>query len=511
MGAITCLSSAHADHICHPENDRRRCQVMTAERLLNTSELREAAANLEAVTGITPGALEALHRHELEAWHRWMDQDTYEYRHEAWYQKWREADLQRHQAVQRQAVLDWAHVRRGSDLFVRGLGGFNIDVAVCESLADIFHSNYWNCRARSFYSSYFPSEHSLARIARREQAERSLRYQHTWVLRPRDLQARGHFAALDRLSNLDQQLWIDSALQPATNLARLGWILALPDDHPIRCHLIRFHSYWACPDNANTLHELVEAAESLSVANVRQVGPRRATLLGEAGVSSMIDLAHLDDDRQARVVENCTADYRSLPKRVLQTLVQNAAAELPRRWPAELTAGTKPLTLLRRLRELQQARLVGPDVYFAHLDSLADGPINAYGEQMQVLRSKHAIVQTAARLSNCAASYATFVEHKEYVLICLVDTTTGAPKALGGAYVVRDLTKEETASLRTVDGDPASLRWDQIVERKNRGPSLATRNAFDAYLSWLWASEADKQLIGGAQRYSVRYFLRPGP
>ena len=262
------VSSVHADHICHPENDRRRCQVMTAERLLNTSELCEAAANLEAVTGITPGMLEALHRHTLEAWR--IDQDTSEYWHEAWYQRWREADLQRHQAVQRQAVLDWARVRRGSDLFVRGLGRFNIDVAVCESLAAIFHSNH-------FYSSYFPSEQRLARIARREEAERSLRYQRTWVLRPRDLQARGHFAALDRLSNLDQHLWIDSALQPATNLARLGWILALPDDHPIRCHLIRFHSYWACPDNANTLHELVEAAESLLVANVRQVGPRRAT------------------------------------------------------------------------------------------------------------------------------------------------------------------------------------------------------------------------------------------
>lgn len=69
--------------------------------------------------------------------------------------------------------------------------------------------------------------------------------------------------------------------------------------------------------------------------------------------------------------------------------IENAAAELPRRWSAELTACTKPITLLRRLRELQIDHLTGPDVHFAHLDSLADGPIYACGEQMQVLRSKH--------------------------------------------------------------------------------------------------------------------------
>ncbi len=434
--------------------------MAAGSRLLNTSELSEAATNLEAVTGITAGTLEALHRQELEAWHQDIEKSPN--KHEAWYQQWMGEGLERHQAVQRQAVLDWMHVRRGSDLFVRGLGRFNIDATVSKSLADVFwHAQskpFRYCPSGSFYSIYLLAESTLVR---KKEAERSIKYDNTWVLRPRDLQARGHFPALAAEKIRAQR---------SRHLQRIGWLLALPDDHPIRCHLIRFHSHWTRPDNANTLHELVEAAESLLVANVRQVGPRRSTLLREAGVKSMIDLAHLDDDQQAHIAANCT---RSLPKGVLQTLVQNAAAELPRRWLAELTAGTKPMTLLRRVRELQIARLTGPEVRFTHLDSLADGPINACGEQLQVLRSKYAIIETAKRLRNCAASFATRVENKQYVLVSLVDTETGVPKALGGANVSRI----GNGNQRVV-----SEFWDQVVERSNREPSPATQTAFDAYL-----------------------------
>ena len=448
------------DHICSPKNDSRRSWVMAAgSRLLNTTELSEAAANLEAVTGITAGMLEALHRQELEAWHQ--DIDTSSNKHAAWYQRWKGEELERHQAAQRQAVLDWAHVRRGSDLFVRGLGRFNIDATVSKSLADVFcHAQnkayrYWP--SGSFYSIYLLAESTLVR---KQEAERSLKYDNTWVLRPRDLQARGHFPELAAEKTRAQR---------SRHLQRVGWLLALPDDHPIRCHLIRFHSYWTRPDNANTLHELVEAAESLLVANVEQVGPRRSALLSEAGVKSMIDLAHLDDDQQAHIA-NCT---KSLPTGVLQILVQNAAAELPRRWSAELTAGTKPITLLRRVRELQTARLSGPDVHFTHLDSLADGPINACGEQLQVLRSKYAIIETAKRLRNCAASFATRVKDKRYVLVSLVDTKTGAPKALGGANV---------SHIGNDNQRVVSDFWDQVVEHSNKTPSPATQAAFDAYL-----------------------------
>ena len=459
------IHDMHTDHICHPENDRRRCQVLAADsRLLNTSELREAAANLEAVTDITPDMLEALHRHELEGWHREMAlRKKLGAKLEAWYQLWKEEMLERHIAVQRQAVLDWARVRRGSDLFVRGLGRFNIDVAVCKSLADVFAQprqiwGYDYCK--SFYTIHLHSESTSARA----EQERTLKYHHTWVLRPQDVQARGHFPALDTG-------WIRfSGLQPLT---RVGWLLALPDDHPIRRHLIRFHAYWARPDNASTLHELVEAGEALSVAHVQQVGPQRRALLSEAGVTSMIGLAHLDDDQQARIAESCAANNRSLSKRVLRTLVQNAAAELPRRWAAELNAGAQPITLLRRLRELETTRLAGPEVHFAHLDSLADGPINAHGEQMQVLRSKHAIIQTAKRLRNCAAGYATRVKKNQYVLVSLVDTRTGAPKALGGVAVVLKL----GASIPCEFGE-SGPNWHQIVEQSNEAPSLATQTAF---------------------------------
>ena len=91
---------------------------MTSDRLLNNDSLRAAAANLQVVTSITPSMLEALHRHELDKMYTWLERDDQEYRHSAsWKERTRDL-YEQHVATQRRAILDWACVRTGSDLFV---------------------------------------------------------------------------------------------------------------------------------------------------------------------------------------------------------------------------------------------------------------------------------------------------------------------------------------------------------------------------------------------------------
>ena len=408
-------------HINQRENADRKLRVVAAVRLLNTAELRAAAVNLEAVTDVTPGMLEALHRHEVEGIYRG---DTTHW--SGFIQRYTFGE---HVAAQRRAVLEWAHVRRGSDLFVRGLGRFDIGRAACK-----------------FQWDWIP------------QLERDWNaWNTTWVLRPQDLQARGHYPAM----------------QDEASYSRIASVLTLPEDHPVRCHLVRFHSHWARPENENTLHELVEAAKALSrLERVRLIGPARQRMLMRAGVTNMSALATLDEDRQARIVSNS----RGLSKRMLQTLVQNAAEELQRCWP-DIAADARPITLLRQLRELERTRQNGPDVHFAHLDSLADGPIYKDGLQIQVLRSTRAIVETARRLRNCAASYAKRVKAERYVLMSLVDTKTGKPKALGGFDIHLWLRYSSLA----LGECGLTLDLITIVEHSNSAPSRATTDPFETY------------------------------
>ena len=74
------------------------------------------------------------------------------------------------------------------------------------------------------------------------------------------------------------------------------------------------------------------------------------------------------------------------------------------------------------------------------------------------------MIKVAQELNNCAAYLVPFITAKEYVLIALVDTRSGRPKALGG------------------------WKWgihfgmDQIVEKSNRSPSGTTLDHFAAFL-----------------------------
>jgi hypothetical protein len=488
-------------HIGLPENASHRKQVMASDRLLNTDSLRAAAANLQMVTSITPSMLEALHRHELDKMYTWLDKHdkdvTHDWtrRHSAWWKKWTRGKCEQHVAMQRRAILDWAHVRRGSDLFVRGLGRFDISLAGLRSRADIctsVHELRRNHRIDRYrhvpvYQQWLPT--TSCRLWWRSE------FYKPWVLRPQDLQARGYFPEIYGLFG-EAQEWereypweYPLEMRPSwehvyKSFQHVASILALPNDHPVRRHLIRFHSHWKRPEHANTLHELADAAAHLSLENVRQVGPSRSRLLREAGVLNMIALAKLDDGKQASIAQNS----KGLRKAVLQGLVRNAAEKLPSCWPDALAASAKPITLLGRLRELEIARHAGPDVHFSHLNWLPDGHINELGEQMQVLRSKHAVIEVGRRLRNCAASYVRHIENGGYVLVSLVDTNTGLPKALGGS---------RSMHLRDVlEGDA----WEEIVEHSNQEPSPATRCAFRTYY---WSIvEPEKARHAGLPVYS---------
>jgi hypothetical protein len=465
-------------HIGLPENANHRKQVMTSERLLNNDSLRAAAANLQAVTSITPSMLEALHRHELDKMYTWLERDDQEYRHSASWKKRKREKCEQHVALQRRAILDWACVRRGSDLFVRGLGRFDISLACLRSCADnctFIHELRLDHRIDSIrnvpaYQEWLPTTKCRIQYI----AEY---YYMPWVMRPQDLQARGYFSEIYTFPER-------YCSYPAEATGYVASILALSNDHPVRRHLIRFHSHWKRPEHLNTLHELVEAAAQLSLENVCQVGPSRSRLLREAGVSNMIALAKLDDGQQASIAQNS----KGLRKALLQGLVRNAAEKLPSCWPDTLAASAKPITLLGRLRELEIARHAGPDVHFSHLNWLPDGPINELGEQMQVLRSKHAVIEVGRRLRNCAASYVRHIENGGYVLVSLVDTNTGLPKALGGS---------RSMHLRDVlEGDA----WEEIVEHSNQEPSPATRCAFRTYY---WSIvEPEKARHAGLPVYS---------
>ena len=102
------------------------------------------------------------------------------------------------------------------------------------------------------------------------------------------------------------------------------------------------------------------------------------------------------------------------------------------RWASDWPEGgekLKPPTLLRRLREAEARRSLGPDVHFAHLDCIADPP--AEGKlALRVLRRSHDVVHIATQLGNCARSYIGRVKSGRYVLVGAFEGEK--PKALAG-------------------------------------------------------------------------------
>jgi hypothetical protein len=193
-----------------------------------------------------------------------------------------------------------------------------------------------------------------------------------WLVGVDELQAVGHFPALRH----DQRKYFVE-------------ILTYGPQNPARQHLITHHEWWNDEENANALDEL---------------------------------------KRVAAEYETASNEWHALStKPGLQKLRWERS-----RWMSDWPEGgekLKPPTLLRRLREAELRRQLGPDIHFAHLDCIADPP--AEGKlALRVLRRSHHIAHVAEKLSNCARSYIGRVQRGRYVLVGAFDGEK--PKALAG-------------------------------------------------------------------------------
>jgi hypothetical protein len=301
----------------------------------------------------------------------------------------------------RRALAEWLGIHRGSDLFVRGLGRFDIgrNSAFTPFQVHRVHPSLGACYSTSDGRNVGYAKHC------------------TWMLRPVQLQANAYFPEV-----------------PPDAREHIVLILELPCGHCVRRHMIRFYAWWKQPQHASMLHELIKAAERLAQLDVvRSVGGKRQQLLVEAGITDITMLARLSSDEQERVAK----DTPGISTLLLGTLAQNAAQELPRWWPVDIGEDAQPLTLLGSLRKLQEARDIEND-YYKHLDSLADMGVEDGDGMLRILRSKAAVRDVAERLRNCAASYAAQVRAGKYLLVGLQCPTRGW-EALAGLKLWDDL------------------------------------------------------------------------
>ena len=167
--------------------------------LLDTPELISAAARMEAVTGIPPVALEELWRAETSTC---------------------VSDIRLRKDVC-DAIMAWAEIERGSDLFVAGK--FNI-ARVHEDLV------------------------------RKATARSGLPILQDILFRPCDLQTAAYFTTVHQ----------GHPISPASSsgaFRRISRILGHIDgaDYPPRQHLLRYRVWWDDPDHINQLDELEDA------------------------------------------------------------------------------------------------------------------------------------------------------------------------------------------------------------------------------------------------------------
>ena len=184
--------------------------------LLDTPELISAAARMEAVTGIPPVALEELWRAETST----CDSAG--------------RDIRLRKDVC-DAIMAWAEIERGSDLFVAGK--FNIGKAHEDLLLP-------TCAALSDTGG----PPSLRNI----------------LFHPCDLQAAAYFPTVLRSCKKAPSGNLRQAISPVSSsgaFRRISRILGHIDgaDYLPRQHLLRYRVWWDDPDHINQLDELEDA------------------------------------------------------------------------------------------------------------------------------------------------------------------------------------------------------------------------------------------------------------
>ena len=145
--------------------------------------------------------------------------------------------------------------------------------------------------------------------------------------------------------------------------------------------------------------------------------------LEDAGVRTVLMLAELDAEQQEALV----LQLLHMGPRRLQQAVESAQRLL---WPPG-AEGTPPEALLERLRVERRKE---PNVLFPHLEDLPDGPADADGQRLRVLRDSYAVLNVAEKLHNCAKDLVGRCQRGKSILVALC-TASGKPKALGEYHV----------------------------------------------------------------------------
>ena len=414
--------------------------------------MHAAARNLQAVTGINLGLLNALYHsgssidHEAlnlyplsslfiftPLLHRCVFPSSFE----AVVNDWNlNLDQRTGLALVRHRLLAWVRIKRGRDLFIRGLGGFDIKqvldqtLLIRRSVTEQFARRAEECLEED--EVYTRDVLQLSAFVRWHPAG--------WLPSPEEVQACGHFDALR-----------DSP----TKFQSVVNILSLPEDNAVRAHLIRYRSWWNDLQHANALDEL-EVLCPVGQLTVLDVGDLACRRLAGAGVFDLWTLAQLDEQQQLALVP----ELEGMDQATLQGLVERAKrhVETLPLWP-QGSEGLHPMRLLKQLRRAQE----GPNIRFEFLEDLIDGAVDADGQQLRVLRDYDSVRDVADRLNNCAAMYRPKCASGRFILVALFDAC-GRPQALGGYQ--------------------RNVRWwsiYQVVGHNNEDPASNVRQKFEDY------------------------------
>ena len=382
-------------------------------------------------------------------------------------------------ALLRHRLLAWVPIKRGRDLFIRGLGGFDIKDVLDHTL--LLRRSFMEQVARR-------ADDALS--ARPATGEFDLRGPSSRELLQLSAFARWHPAGwLPPPAELQAYAYFDALRGSPTKLQSVVNILSLPEGNVVRAHLIRHRCWWNDLEHANALDELEglldpgrldewdERDEScylaraplceLDICELSHAGAFDVSLcdldicdLVHAGVFDLRGLAQLNKEQQLAVIP----ELEEMDQATLQELVEWAKGHVENLplWP-EGGEGLHPRRLLPLLR---RARSFGPHIRFDFLKDLIDGAVEADGEQLRVLRDSDSVGDVAERLRTCAPYYIGRCARGAYILVALFDAR-GRPKALGGY---------QRQGWRT---------WsvDQVVGHNNTDPASNVLQMFTDYVA----------------------------
>ena len=378
-------------------------------------------------------------------------------------------------ALIRNRLLEWVTAKRGRDLFIPGLGGFDVKQVYHDDL--LARRAFMDAGARAADEALllydwsevprdmlFQPDRVVVDILARQsvQISAAARYHLLgWVPSPAELQASAYFPAL-RADWLRHQ--------------KVASILALPDTNPLRMHLIRHRDWWNDVHHIDALDE-IELVMGPSVSPTKGVGIffKPGKLLAEAGVFGFRALAQLDRQQRRALLP----ELREMSPAQLRQSVAHArrvVPDLPLRWPDGGEA-MDPDTLLDRMCPSAASaggRGYDPGTGFDHLDQLPDGAMDRDGHVLRVLRDPKTVADVGEWLDNCAADYTDACQGGRYILVALCDGG-GDPYALGG--------------YRYAEG--AGWRADHVVRCGNAPPGPNVRQKFEEFVTVIrrWARD----------------------